>query len=224
MTMIFTRHAIERYRQFHMLDQPTATDEDARNLLERFGPAAVHTGAKTHLGDPVWLIEGLGIEVVCKNENGIVTCVTVLPPRKFRGLTPLQAEAVWASLNSTKERSHAMELRRAELRAQAPKPGISPADVAAEQRRTRTLGDLNPLARLAQAEQQTLAAVLKTMRVQLTAEDNHSNHRAALKLAVRYLRAARDPGAHEVLTEIAEIDPGLVSAAFIDGDSPPGEP
>lgn len=221
--MIFTRHAIERYRQFHMLDRPTATDEDARNLLERFGPVAVHTGAKTHLGDPVWLIEGLGIEVVCKKENGIVTCVTVLPPPRFRGLTPLQAEIVEASLHSVKERSQALELRRTELRAQAPKPGIVPADLAAEQRRTRTLEDLNPLARIAQAEQLTLAAVLKTMRVQLTAEDNASRRKAALKLAVQYLRAARDPGAHEVLAAIAEIDPGLVSAAFIDGESP-GEP
>lgn len=121
--MNFTRHAIERYRQFWMLDQPTATDEDARDILARFGPAAILTNAKTSLGDPIWHIEALGVQLVAKHEDGIVTCVTVLPPRRFRGLTPLQAEAVEASLRETERRVADLGRERAVLRAQAPCSG-----------------------------------------------------------------------------------------------------
>ncbi len=107
--MIFTRHAFERFRQFHMLDQPSATDEDARDILERFGPMTVNTGGKTHLGDPIWKIEALGIEIVAKHEDGVVTCVTVLPSPRFRGLTPLQAEALEASVRGATDRVSAIE-------------------------------------------------------------------------------------------------------------------
>ncbi len=204
--MIFTRHAYERYRQFHMLDQPTATDEDAREILQRFGPTAISTGAKTHLGDPIWRIEALGVELIAKNENGVVTCVTVLPPPRFRGLTPLQAEAVDASARAAEQRFTAADRERKAIRVLA-----TPAD------RGRKLPDLNAMAKIRQAEQLTLAAVLKTMRTQLCADACLGDHKAALRLAVLYLRAARDPAAHDVLEAITAIDPGLASQAFADG-------
>jgi hypothetical protein len=215
--VIFTRHAYERYRQFHMLDQPTATDEDAREILQRFGPMAIKTQAKTHLGDPIWRIEALGVELVAKNEAGIVTCVTVLPPVRFRGITPLQAEFVEASLRDTERRVADLEHERAELRAQTPKIGTKPADLKAHAVRCQRLADLNPLAKIRQAEQLTLAAVLKTMRTQLSQDRRLADRQIALRIAVRYLRSARDPGAHDVLAEIAAIDPGLASQAFVHG-------
>lgn len=220
--MIFTRHAVERYRQFWMLDQPTATDAEAREILERFGPAAIHTGAKTHLGDPIWRIEALGIEIVGKNESGVVTCVTVLPPPVFRGLTPLQAEAVEASMRSAGERVVVAKLERDELRSRAPIAGTKPTEPAAEKRRNQRLEDLNPIAKLAQAEQLTLAAVLKTMRTQLAAEVSISRLRNALKIAVRTLCAIngdregwQGAEAEKALAEISSIDPGLVSDEFV---------
>ena len=67
--MIFTRHAYERYRQFHMLDQPTATDEDARMILEAHSAHAIRLPARTHRGDEVWTIQGLGVELVVKRDG-----------------------------------------------------------------------------------------------------------------------------------------------------------
>ena len=212
--MIFTRHAYERYRQFHMLDQPTATDEDARQILQRFGPTAIYTGRKTHLGDPIWCIEALGVELVAKNENGTVTCVTVLPPQRLRGLTPLQAEAVEVSMRAAEARFAAVDRERRELRAQAPAIGEKPADPASETRRCRRLTDLNPLAKIRQAERDVLSAVLKTMRTQLSADSSLANAKAALKIALRHLRVI---GAVDVIDVIREIDPGLTSDKFIDG-------
>lgn len=92
--MIFTHHAHERYRQFHMLDQPTATDEDARVILEAHGSLAVRLPARTFRDDEVWAIHALGIELVVKRDGDFEepVCVTVLPPVRFRGLTPLLAE------------------------------------------------------------------------------------------------------------------------------------
>jgi hypothetical protein len=45
--VIFTHHAYERYRQFHMLDQPTVTNEDARVILEAHGSGAIRRPART---------------------------------------------------------------------------------------------------------------------------------------------------------------------------------
>lgn len=90
--VIFTRHAIERYRQFHMLDRPAATDEDARIALEAHAAESVKLPARTYRGDEVWTIHALGVELVVKRDTPDPTCVTVLPPARFRGLTPLLAE------------------------------------------------------------------------------------------------------------------------------------
>lgn len=111
--MIFTRHAYERYRQFHMLDQPTATDEDARVILEEHAPRAIRLPARTYRGDEVWSIHTLGLELVVKRDGDFKepVCVTVLPPARFRGLTPLLAEQAEESARKAAERVAAAEQR-----------------------------------------------------------------------------------------------------------------
>ena len=218
--MIFTRHACERYRQFHMLDRPAATDDDARAVLERHASAAVKLGHRTHRGDPVWAIEALGIELVTKHEDDQDWCVTVLPPPRFRGLTPLQAEAVAASLEHAETEVAKVEQERAAAKAT---PKEHQGNLGAH---LSNLGALKKQHIAAIAERDILAGALKTMRTQLAADRNLRNAKAALKLAVRHLRRTRDLEAIEVLGEIGAIDPGLVSDAFILGEAKPrrGEP
>lgn len=215
--MIFTRHAIERYRQFHMLDQPTATEEDARQILESFGPAAIHTGIKTHRGDPIWRIEALGVELVAKREDGIVTCVTVLPPPRFRGLTPLQAEAVEASARQATERAAKAERHHAEVQAaivHAKAAARNPDVAQAHREHAERLREAKNAATLATVERDILNSTLKTMRVQMTAERDADRCKTALRIAVR---ALLDAGATNALAAIAAIEPGLASEAFANG-------
>lgn len=116
--MIFTRHAFERYRQFHMLDNPTATDEDARVALEAHASEAVKLPAKTRRGHEVWTIHALGVEMVIKRDGDFENpvCVTVLPPGRFRGLTPLQAGSVEESAKRAAERAAAAQQELAEAK------------------------------------------------------------------------------------------------------------
>lgn len=128
--MIFTRHAYERYRQFHMLDQPTATDEDARVILDAHSSHAIRLPARTHRGDEVWAIQGLGVELVVKRDGDFEepVCVTILPPARFRGLTPLLAEQVEESVRRAAER-----LTQAEQRLEAAKNATAERQKLAEQ-------------------------------------------------------------------------------------------
>jgi len=230
--MIFTRHAFQRYRQFHMLDQPAATDEDARDILERFGPTAKRVGVKTYRGDPVWCIEALGVELVAKHEDGIVTCVTVLPPVQFRGLTPLQAEAVAASAQEAKARADEAqrkvdEAKAALVRHKAAERAIGTAGWNARMAAARNAAMVKAKTALQQrvaearraagpalAERDILVSVLKTMRQQMAAERSATALKTALRIAVRALLTA---GATEALAAIASIEPGMASEAFANG-------
>ena len=97
MSLHITRHAAERYLQFHAIGSSLTVDE-AQALLTERAVAAVRSGATTHRGDPVWRIESLGVEVVAHHDDGCDVAVTVLPPPEYRGLTPLQVEDVHARL------------------------------------------------------------------------------------------------------------------------------
>lgn len=236
--MIFTHHAIERYRQFHMLDRPVATDEDARAVLETHAAEAVRLPARTHRGDEVWAIQALGIELVVKRDTPDPTCVTVLPPTRFRGLTPLQAEHIEAAAIVAKERAaederqhteaqaavaravaESKEAKRAAVKARseakAAEAVARKVDAAQAQRDlAERLREAKNAAALAFIERDILLSMLKTMRVQMTAERDADRCRAALRIAVR---ALLDGGATEALTRIAAIDPGLASEAFANG-------
>ncbi len=260
--MIFTRHACERYRQFHLLDRPTATDADAAALLVEHGPSAVKLPARTIRGDEVWTIHALGVELVVKRDGDFEepVCVTVLPPARFRGLTPLLAEQVEESQRRALEMAEAAKLRLAEAnrdtekrrvaakqaeaaKRKKDKPGTTAAQQAgahAEAKRIKQaavqaqrdfeerLQQARNEAEFARVESAILTEALRTMRMQLEREhktermriarDHDSvRHKAALRIAVRHLRAT---GASEVLGAIAAIDPGLASEAFANGDGP----
>jgi hypothetical protein len=130
MRLIFTHHAYERYRQFHMLDQPAATDEDARMILEAHGSIAIKLPSRTHRGDEVWAIHALGVELVVKRDGDFEepVCVTVLPPARFRGLTPLLAEQAEESARKAAER-----VVEAELRLEAARKVTAARNALAEQ-------------------------------------------------------------------------------------------
>lgn len=231
--VIFTRHACERYRQFHMLDRPTATEDDARQILERFGPTATRVGIKTHRGYPVWKIEALGIEIVAKNEDGTVTAVTVLPPPRFRGLTPLQAERVEISAQEAKARAEEAQrevvaakaaLAEHKKAAETVARAVGPSRQAAVKQTLKreqsqldaNIGAAHKRHQSAIAERDIICAVLKTMRMQMHEELDETRLKAALRAA---LRAARSVGATDVLEAVRRVDAGLGSDAFIDGES-----
>lgn len=217
--MIFTSHAVERYRQFHMLDQPTATNDESRTLLELHAGTAINLGRRTNRGDQVWAIEALGIDLVVKHEDGEVIAVTVLPPQRFRGLTPLQAEAVADSIVLAKALVVEVERERATVSASSPAtPPVTMVERREAGERAQKLSTLKKRHHGAVIEHDLLAGLLKTMRTQLTADRNHANTKAALKIAVRCLRSIPDSRAADALADIEEIDPGLVSVRFAYGD------
>lgn len=238
--MIFTRHSVERYRQFHMLDRPAATDEDARTLLVSCSADAVRLPDRNYRNDEVWTIHALGIEIVVKRDADFAepVCVTVLPPARFRGLTPLQAEIVADAARAASERAAEAEQRHAEMQVTvaqaaaeskaakraaatarsatvAAEATARKADAADAQRDLAAkIREAKNAAMLAQIERDVLLSTLKTMRMQLACESRTDKHRAALMIAVR---ALRDVGATEALDAISAIDPGLASDAFARG-------
>lgn len=213
-----------------MLDQPAATDEDARRVLESFGPTATRVNARTYRGDPVWCIESLGVELVAKHEDGTVVCVTILPPVRFRGLTSLQAEAVEVSAREAKERATEAQRQLAEAKAALAEHKAAARAVEAVSRKVKAA----PIREVVQAraalegyvakakhaahitfnDHAVLLSTLKTMRQQLANDCDVLKYKAALRIAVRALLAS---GATEALAAIAAIEPGLASEAFANG-------
>lgn len=236
--MIFTRHAVERYRQFHLV--PEASDESARIALEGNAAEAVRLPGRTIRGDEIWTIHALGIELVVKRDepDGDPVCVTVLPPPQFRGLTPMQAERVAHDLTVASVRAQALEAEAVEaqkLVVQKPKPRAKTLMIpredellsrATEERREHRRLEMRSAiahneAKIARADADVLGSALKTMRHVLHTADEarrlRGALRVALRVALRYVsrRAGIDSEADAVISEIAEIDPGLASEAFI---------
>src|SRR6185295_16664202 len=92
MTLQFTQNAVNRYIQFHMLDVVNPDPRDVRQLLESHAPDAIKIPEKQGGGQTLWRIEALGCVLISKHDEGLDVVVTILPPPRFRGLTPLQAE------------------------------------------------------------------------------------------------------------------------------------
>lgn len=223
--MIFTRHAVERYRQFWMLDDPLATDAGALAVLEAHGGEAVKLPVKTARGDEVWTIHALGLELVVKRDMPQPVCVTVLPPARFRGLTPLQAERIEMEQRAALAVATQLEHEAAEV-AEALAAMVAPPPVAAKtakmtpeqrweaHRLTEQLASAKIAAKIARADCDTLSSVLKTMRTQLVEDSNQVAYKSAIRIAVIALARMQSTEAVEALEAIAEISPGLVSEEF----------
>ena len=243
--MIFTRHAYERYRQFHMLDQPAATDEDARVILEDHSAHAIRLPARTHRGDEVWTIQGLGVELVVKRDGDFEepVCVTVLPPVRFRGLTPLLAEQVEESARRAAERvaeaeqrleaaksataeRHKLAEQAARVKREKDKPGTSAATqaaahaAAAARKQAVVQAQHDYQERIQQAKNAVSAArnerdiILETLRVMRVQLAQELRTRK-YKAALRIaVRHLRHLGATEILAAIAAVDPSLELAAI----------
>ena len=219
--MIFTLHAYERYRQFHMLGRPQVTDAEARVILEEHAHSAVRIPSRTYRGDEVWTIHTLGVELVVKRDGAFEepVCVTVLPPPRFRGLTPLQAEAVEAEAQAAKVRLAKIEAERAAAATATAKRSVASVrqQPAERQERQEPVVKDNTLKKRYQSavhERDVLCGVLKTMRQQLACERDADKYKVALRIAVRHLY---NLGATEALAAIAEVEPGLASEAFANG-------
>lgn len=218
--MIFTHHAAERYRQFWMLDQPTATDAEAMAILEAHGEQAVKLPSRTVRGDEVWTIHALGVELVVKRDLPQPCCVTVLPPARFRGLTPLQAERIEADVRAAEAKSAELAHEAEELAAVVVAHGAKATKPTSEERREKErllarLAESKRQVQLAEAERHVLGSILKTMRTQLVEQITTQKVKQALRIAIRELQTTRSTYAWAALDAIAAIDPGLVSDGFI---------
>jgi hypothetical protein len=252
MRVIFTRHAYERYRQFHMLDLPTATDEDARVILEAHGSTAIKLPARTHRGDEVWAIHALGVELVVKRDGDFEepVCVTVLPPARFRGLTPLLAEQAEESARRAAERVVEAEQRleaakrakaerialaeqAAKVKKEKDKAGTSiviqaaahAAAAARKQAAVQASRDYEE--RIQQAKNEASSArnerdiILEALRAMRT-QLTHELRTGKYKVALRIaVRYLRDLGATDILARIGSVDPDLESEAFSSGGASP---
>jgi hypothetical protein len=245
MTLQFTNHAIERYIQFHMLDVARPDLRDVRELLEKHADQAIKLKERTHSGQTQWRIEALGCELVSKHDEGIDVVVTILPPLRFRGLTPAEAErleteeARWLAEKARleAEQQRILEEDRVAVAQEAATP-VPPGSTKAmlklareagrQEREARLdrLAELKVLKATALHEREILSEVLRTMRHQMDRDENTSRLKRALRAALRALRDASegvtshadvaDFGA-AVLGRVKEVAPDLATDALIDG-------
>lgn len=225
--ILFTDHAVDRYLDFHAIDRPTMTHDEARELLEQHADSAIKLPAKTRVrGDDQWAIEALGIELVARHGSlrGVVgdVCVTILPPPRLRGLSPLQAERVELMLAAAGHRRVELQAERVALAAVTAVPlprdraqravARAPHDLASAR-----LLEIRAELALVTAEHLLLVPILKTMRHQITSDVQQKTATAALRLALQYLNAISisDPHASLVLAQIREIDPGFLTNQFL---------
>lgn len=202
--IVFTRHAIERYLQFHMLDQPQATEEDARRLLEAHAHEAVRLSVRTHKGQEQWQIQALGCEIVTKPEGDYHVCLTILPPMRFRGLTPDQAERMVDSIREAAERTARLEREREDLQQQERQAA---ADVKDRENRNAIIlrmQETNSLRMISRVEHDLYASVLKSMRAQLA----HDSGVAKLQRQLADVTNQRD----ELAAQLERLTGGVLDA------------
>lgn len=190
--MIVTHHAVERYRQFHMFGRPSASLADARAELEAAVSTAIRSG-QTRTGDRTWMVQSLGIEFVSKHDDGVDYVVTVLPPARFRaqggqaGLTPLQVEAVSDSLARAETSAEETKAALAALPGPPAKPSATAEGRREDQRLAIVRGEVKRRHQIAIIERDIMCDVLRTVRHQMTLEQQGISK--ALAIALKYLRA-----------------------------------
>lgn len=230
--LVFTRHAVERYIQFHLLDRDEQTT-DWRDVLQDLDAHAGEARRLEHLtrhGHAQWRIDALGCDIVTKHDEGIDVVVTILPPQPFRGLTPEQAERVAASAEAARVREAQLATEQGTLKnkqAKATAKSAPPELRAQANKHNDRLAELKHERAVAALERDLLLTLLRTtpqpkprppgppkaVRHIAHMDAEIAKIKAALRIALRYLRTQR---AAEVLAAIAEVDPGLASDRFID--------
>ena len=216
--LVFTKHAVERYIQFHMIGAITPPDpRDVRALLESHAPQAYKILGKTHCGHPQWRIDALGCDLVAKHDDGENIVVTILPPERMRGLTPAEAERLAEHANMAKARAATLAAEQAALTetARALKTKPAKADKPAIDARNNRLAELKHERIVAEVERDVILHVLKKARQQLADEDGAAKLKMGLRIALRHLRSLGDAAA---LAEVATVDARFVTDKFIDKD------
>lgn len=216
----FTGHAIDRYLDFHAIGDASMTPEGARLLLDQHGPSAARTDRRTPRGDEIWQIAGLGIDVVVKVEGEDVVVVTILPPRRLRGLTPIQAERVEALARGAGKTIDVLhEERVVHATAIALPMPTEQADRAVARpeydAHVRRLQEIRAELALVTAQRETLVPLLRTMRHEITMDRSTKAFRQALRAALRFLVRLPLEQTADVLDQIRAVDPGLLSNAFV---------
>lgn len=245
MTLQFTQNAVNRYIQFHMLDVVDPDPRDVRELLERHAPEAIKIPEKTQGGQTLWRIEALGCQLVSKHDGGFDVVVTILPPYRFRGLTPLQVEklatdhaqqiAADERLKQEYARSR-QEDRAAAVQEQEERDRVKtlPAEMS---KLAKQIARQNLAARLdrqaelklqmatAQFEREILTTFLRSARHQLNRDGEIATLTRALRAVLRQLRdrAQRSDGlsldeVRYAFSQVEAVEARLVTNAFIDED------
>lgn len=237
MTLQFTQNAVNRYIQFHMLDVVNPDPRDVRALLESHAHDAIKI-PENRGGQTRWRIEALGCELISKHDEGLDVVVTILPPPRFRGLTPLQAEQFEAErlrtlaetvrLNAEHQRILEEERQAEASHATAnQEAGTQAKEVARQERKARLdrLAELKVMTATAMCEREIFGAVLRTARHQLNRGEEIATLTRALRTSLRHLRegAQRRDGltldeVRHAFSQVEAVDPRLVTNAFIDGD------
>lgn len=247
MTLSFsiTAHAVDRYCEHFA---PGLSHAEARAKLEASAQSAIPLREKSINGDFLWRLSDLDIVLITKRDHGVHVAVTVLPPAAMEGRrhTPRYLEermevarvhresiaadeariaeaqaALLASQESRPDRTD--EKRAASVGDTAGAEAMRAQRAAAVKAETEAASEIALLRRrvaLVQAEAAIVAIECKTIRNAITEDANARKIREALRFAMRALHGAISPG--EAMAEIAALDPGLTSAAFL--RLPDGEP
>lgn len=220
--ILFTEHAVDRYLDFHAIDRPTMTREEVRALLEEHAGAAIKLDEKTRAGDDLWQIQALGIELVARygSLHGVAgnVCVTILPPPRLRGLSPLQAERVEGLMAEAHVRRDALARERAGHAAvrSVPIPAAEPARSrarAAHNHAVTRLAELRFELAINAAERDLLQTILQTMRGGLASDRVKAFE--VCRLLIRFVQSQPDVHAAAVLQEVGKIEPYFLTKKFL---------
>jgi hypothetical protein len=222
----FTKHAVERYMQFFLMDDQ-ADERDVRELLEREAAAAYKLPVETKRGDPQWRIDSLGCDMVTAHVDGVDVVVTIYPPTTMRGYTPEQAERISEYLKRQDQRNKDAAVERARLaraQAEATKKGAVDKERAQANQNNLRLSELNELRACLNLEREIMIDVMRSMRQKFLAHERLAlemkrKTASALRAVVSLLTSAEPSDLGDAISKvICAVDPNYMTDAFWRGD------
>lgn len=223
----FTRHAVERYIQFYLMDDQ-ADERDVKAMLEIESAAAYRLPDKTVRGDIQWRIDSLGCDMVTRLEEGGVgvdVVVTILPPPELRGYTPQQAERITEyvkRLDMCKKVAAEERERLAREQAVATKKGATDQERAKANQNNARLTELRETLTIVHLEREIMTDVLRAMRTKFRADERMAmemkrKSAMALRVLLKMATTAPAPLWDEMRRAVIEIGPHFLGDWFMSG-------
>lgn len=224
----FTRHAVERYMQFYLMDDQ-ADERDVKVLLEAESVAAYKLPDKTYAGDIQWRIDALGCDLVTRcleGGVGVDVVVTILPPPALRGYTPQQAERVSEYLKRIDQRKKEVALLRDRLareQTHATKKGATVGERAKANLNNERLSELNELRACLNIDREIMLDVMRTVRQKLLIDERRKcemkrKTAQALRAVLDLARAAEPSDLRDAIYRaVYEVEPVYLSD-FLEGE------